>query len=409
LGSGRGRRIDLESRELTQELIGEAVATGCRLEPACELVGLSARTLQRWEQSPVTGDQRRGPITVPSNKLTPEEKAKVVSVVTSPEFRDDSPSKIVPRLADQGIYLASESTIYRILKAEDLSAHRSKSRPATHHRPEPHEATGPNQVWSWDITYLPTMVAGIFFYLYLIMDIYSRKIVGFEVHDREAASLSSKLIEAALKSEGIDGKELVLHADNGAPMKGATMLVTLQNLGVIPSFSRPSVSDDNPYSEALFKTTKYCQLYPSKPLPTVEAWREWVTRFAGWYGDQPHSGIKFVTPNQRHRGEDFEILAKRKRVYENAKLVHPCRWSGDTRNWDAILTVKLNPLIKSHGESQVSKCGHAVPGFEATAAEKNILADFSQKRGAIAFDPAMAPASWVKPQTQHLAPASQVL
>lgn len=326
------------------ELVAEAVENGSGLEPACEALGLSSRTLKRWSAEREVGDKRRGPKKEPGNKLTPEEKAKVISVVTSPEFRDDSPSKIVPRLADKGIYLASESTIYRILKSENLSAHRSKSKPATRHRPEPYEATAPNQVWSWDISYLPTMVGGIFFYLYLIVDIYSRKIVGFEVHDKEAAIFSSRLIEQALKSEGIDGTELVLHSDNGKPMKGATMLVTLQNLGVIPSFSRPSVSDDNPYSEALFKTAKYCPIYPTTPLATVEEWREWVTKFVAWYGNQPHSGIKFVTPNQRHRGEDGEILSRRTEVYENAKRTNPARWSGKTRNWEVIKKVRLNPL-----------------------------------------------------------------
>jgi len=200
-------------------------------------------------------------------------------------------------------------------------------------------------VWSWDITFLKTTVTGIFFYLYLIMDIYSRKIVGFEVHEKQTDKLSALLMERALEAEGIDGKELVLHSDNGGPMKGATMLATLQNLGVIPSFSRPSVSDDNPFSEALFKTAKYCPIFPATPLPTVEAWRGWTGEFASWYNDtQLHSGIKFVTPSQRHRGEDVEILIRRAGVYENAKRINPARWSGKTRNWEMIKKVRLNPL-----------------------------------------------------------------
>ena len=286
MGSGRGRRIGVASRANSKDLIGEAVATGCRLEPACEALGLSARTLQRWNQTAESCDKRCGPITVPANKLTPEEKVEVLAVANSAEFRDDSPSKLVPRLADQGIYLASESTIYRILKAENLLAHRTNVRPATHHRPEPFEATAPNQVWSWDITFLQTTVTGIFFYLYLIMDIYSRKIVGFEVYEKQTDVLSALLMERTLEAEGIDGKELVLHSDNGGPMKGATMLATLQNLGVIPSFSRPSVSDDNPFSESLFKTAKYCPMFPWTPLATVEEWRDWVRKFAPWYNDE---------------------------------------------------------------------------------------------------------------------------
>jgi transposase InsO family protein len=266
--------------------------------------------------------------------------------VNSAEYRDISPSKIVPALADEGIYLASESTIYRTLKEENLLTHRSRSRAATHHRPEPFEAIAPNRVWSWDITYLKTLVSGIYFYLYLVMDIYSRKIVGWEVHEREGSDLSSLLIQEALAEEGIDGKELVVHSDNGGPMKGATMLVTLQNLGVIPSFSRPSVSDDNPFSEALFKTLKYCPCYPTQPFRDLEAARAWVKEFVRWYNTQHlHSAIKFVTPDQRHRGEDTRILAKRQLVYEEAKRRNPARWAtGKIRNWEVIKSVRLNPL-----------------------------------------------------------------
>jgi transposase InsO family protein len=177
------------------------------------------------------------------------------------------------------------------------------------------------------------------------MDIYSRKIVGWEVHEREAAELSSILMQEALAGEGIDGTDLVVHSDNGGPMKGATMLVTLQNLGVIPSFSRPSVSDDNPFSEALFKTLKYCPHYPTRPFADLEEARKWVKDFVRWYNTQHlHSGIKFVTPEQRHYGEDTRILEKRKQIYEAAKKRNPERWSGNTRNWEVIKSVRLNPL-----------------------------------------------------------------
>lgn len=292
------------------------------------------------------GDRRQGPKTTPANKLTPEEKREILTVVNSPQYRDESPATIVPALADKKIYLASESTIYRILRAENQLAHRGKSKPATQHRPTPYVATAPNQVWSWDITYLQSTVAGIFFYLYLILDIYSRKIVGFEVHDVESSTLSSRLVEETLTKEGIDGKELVIHADNGGPMKGATLLVTLQNLGVIPSFSRPGVSDDNPFSESLFKTAKYQQHYPIKRFLNPAEGQMWAGDLAHWYNTvHLHSGIKFVTPDQRHRGEDVAILAERKQVYEMAKKLNPSRWGKrNTRNWEAPKSVRLNPL-----------------------------------------------------------------
>lgn len=152
-------------------------------------------------------------------------------------------------------------------------------------KPKAYRATRPNQTWSWDITFLAASVAvvGRFYRLYMMMDIYSRKIVAWEVHERETAKHASALIRKACLAEGVREKELVLHADNGSPMKGATMLATLQNLGVIPSFSRPSVSDDNPYSESLFRTLKYTPAYPSKPFTSLGAAREWVHTFVHWY------------------------------------------------------------------------------------------------------------------------------
>ena len=136
-----------------------------------------------------------------------------------------------------------------------------------------------------------------------------------------------------------------MHSDNGGPMKGATMLATLQRLGVIPSFSRPAVSDDNPFSEALFKTAKYCPMFPSKPFDTIIDGLSWAKSFVGWYNDNHlHSGIKFVTPGSRHLGEDGAILAQRKIVYESARKLKPERWSGATRNWEHIAEVSLNCL-----------------------------------------------------------------
>lgn len=325
-------------------MVEGARAQGCRRAKACEAIGVSMRTLERWDKAPDTPDQRRGPKTVPANKLAPDERARLVGIATSAEFRDKPPSKIVPELADQGEYVASEATFYRVLKQENLCAYRGPQRPRAHHRPEPHEATAPNQVWSWDITYLRTAVVGIYFYLYLVMDIYSRKIVGWDVHGRESADLASALVEQACKRENIDGKGLVIHSDNGGPMKGATMLATLQRLGIVPSFSRPSVSDDNPFSEALFRTMKYCPLFPLRPFAAIEEAREWVRHFVEWYNNEHrHSAIKYVTPAQRHRGDDIGILAKRKVVYEMAKAMNPARWSGETRDWAPIAAVRLNP------------------------------------------------------------------
>ncbi|WP_419585727.1 transposase, partial [Thiolapillus sp.] len=170
-------------------------------------------------------------------------------------------------------------------------------------------------------------IVGIFFRLYLIMDIYSRKIVGWEIHENETADHAALLIRKACLAEGISMQDLVLHSDNGSPMKGATMLAMLQRLGIVPSFSRPSVSNDNPYSESLFGTMKYTPAYPSKPFESLDAAREWVSEFVHWYNEEHrHSGIQFVTPAQRHSGAEKLILMNRKVVYESAKQRNPERW-----------------------------------------------------------------------------------
>lgn len=345
MGGQRGQRIAPEDRQRSLNLVQNARANGCRKARVCEQLGLSMRTVERWQKTPGLTDKRKGPKTAPANKLTDEQRQRVVEIATSDEFKDVTPTQIVPRLADKGQYVASESTFYRILRERDLLAHRSSSKPRESKKPQPHEATAPNQVWSWDITYLRSMVRGIFFYLYLVTDIYSRKIVAWEIHDRECNELSAQLMEQALLDENTDGKDLVLHADNGGPMKGATILATLQRLGVMPSFSRPHVSDDNAYSESLFRTLKHCPFFPTKPFASIEEAKAWVRRFVHWYNNvHLHSGIKFVTPASRHQGIDLEILRKRKEVYEMAKRQNPNRWSKNTRDWSPIEKVILNPL-----------------------------------------------------------------
>lgn len=255
------------------------------------------------------------------------------------------PCKIVPLLADAGKYLASASTFYRILRAENQLVHRQASRPVRKHRPKSYSAYGPNQVWTWDISYILTRITGVYFYLYSIIDIYSRKIVGFSVHEQESSNHAACLITQSCIEEGITEQQLVLHSDNGSPMKGATMLATLEKLGVIPSFSRPAVSDDHPYSEALFRTVKYHPTFPmmDKFLSIVAA-RQWSEKFVAWYNQEHlHSGLKFVTPQQRHNGQDKTIMLNRHKVYELAKAKHPERWSGQTRNWLLPDSVSLNP------------------------------------------------------------------
>ena len=334
-----------EDCKAVMSLVHEAVLQGCRQLKACEVVGVTAKTFQRWSVKPILGDLRRGPNAEPANKFTAEERAKILAVSVEKDFANLSPHKIVPALADLGQYVGSEASFYRILKAEKMLSHRGRAKPPERMRPMPIMASKPCQLFSWDITYLPSAVRGRFFYLYLFMDLFSRKIVGWAVHAEESMELSSKLLQKICLSEGIDKHQLKLHSDNGGPMKGATMLVTMQWLGVVPSFSRPSVSNDNPFSESLFRTLKYCPEYPSKPFENIDAATKWVGEFVDWYNSKHlHSGIKFVTPESKHKGEDVEILAKRNVVYLEAKNKNPNRWSGETRDWKPIESVKLNHL-----------------------------------------------------------------
>lgn len=340
--------ISHSDRREAIELIEEACRLGLTQKKACAVLQLSQRTYQRWRQDDdeVRADGRPdAQRPVPANKLSEQEREAILAICNQAPYQSLPPSQIVPRLADDGIYLASESSFYRVLHAADQLQHRGKAKaPHKPNRPVAHRAMGANQVWSWDITYLKSTVAGQFYRLYLVMDIYSRKIVGWEIHESELAEHAAQLIRKACWTEGITGKELVLHADNGSPMKGATMLATLQRLGVVPSFSRPSVSNDNPYSESLFGTLKYTPAFPSKPFDSVDEARTWVLSFVRWYnGEHRHSGIQFVTPAQRHQGEDRAILTRRVTVYERAKQRHPERWQGATRNWSPIGEVWLNP------------------------------------------------------------------
>ena len=337
----------LSERDHITKLVTEATIAGARQARACEVISLSERTLQRWNNEPAggTGDRRPTRVQTPGNALSELERQRLLAIANSAEFGHLPPSQIVPRLADRGEYFASESTIYRLLKAENLLAHRGAERvPKPRSKPRAIAATAPAQLFSWDITYLPTQVKGIYFYLYLFMDIFSRKIVGWQVYDVESSELAGQVMRDICARENIAPNQVVLHSDNGSPMKGATMLATLQALGVAPSFSRPAVSNDNAYSESLFKTMKYRPAYPQQPFEDLLAARQWVATFVAWYNDEHrHSAIGFVTPAQRHAGLDTALLNKRVEVYEAAKTRNPQRWSGSTRNWQPVLVVHLNP------------------------------------------------------------------
>ena len=327
------------------ELITQANDSGARQSQACDVIGISAKTFQRWTQSDNQTDGRLERRDKPKNKLSELERQQILTIANEDKYADLPPSKIVPLLADEGRYIASESTFYRVLKAANQLKHRERSKPKTSRsKPRALTATGSNQIFSWDITYLPTQVRGVFFYLYLVLDIYSRKVVGWQVYENESSALAADLMTAICQQENIQRNQVILHSDNGSPMKGSALLATLQELGIMPSFSRPSVSNDNPYSESAFRTLKYRPNYPEKPFESLLLARRWVAEFVAWYNKEHlHSAIKFVTPEQRHNGEDIAILKTRDEVYQRAKKNNPLRWSGETRNWKPVGEVYLNP------------------------------------------------------------------
>jgi transposase InsO family protein len=346
--------ISTQDRQDAIALIDEAVQAGARRARACKELGLCERTYRRWWRGGTLQSDRRPDAVrpTPANALSQAERAQVLEIVCRPEFASLPASQIVPALADQGTYLASESSFYRILRAQGMQHHRGRANAPSRREPRRHQAHGPNQIWVWDITWLPGPVAGTYYYLYLMLDLFSRKVVGWEVFAQENSACAAQVVHKASLAEQRGLKPLVLHSDNGSPMKGATMLTTLQKLGIASSFSRPGVSDDNAQVEAFFRTLKYRPGYPAKGFQTLEAARQWVCSFVGWYNfEHRHSAIKFVTPAQRHRGEDVEILRARAHLYQQAKAARPERWKGPTRDWSRPSVVWLNPapdrLIKT--------------------------------------------------------------
>ena len=326
-------------------LVDEACAQGARLRSACAELGIGQNTYRRWARG---GEDARPEAKrpTPTHALSEIERAAILAQCHRPCFASLPPAQIIPRLLDdEGVYLASESTFYRVLRATGEQQRRGRAAPPSNPGPpRRHKASAPNEVWSWDVTYLPTSVRGQFLYLYLIIDIFSRKITGFEVFDTENAANSRAVIERAVLREGVAHRPLVLHADNGSAMKGATLRARLETLGVTASHSRPRVSNDNAFSEALFRTCKYRPGYPPEGFDTLAAARDWVLAFVRWYNEEHrHSAIRYVTPTQRHDGREEAILAERDRLYRQARAHAPGRWSGATRNWDPVGSVWLNP------------------------------------------------------------------
>ena len=291
---------------------------------------MSVRTIERWLRHGLEDGRKGAPKTV-VRKLSDDERDEIVTLACSKLYRNLTPHEIVPLLAEKGTYIASESTFYRVLRERGLVKQRQTLRREAPQEPAELKATAINQIWSWDISYLKTTINGRFFYLYCFVDIFSRAIMGWAVHEAEDGKLAAELVSELCERWGVT--DLLLRSDNGGPMRSHHILSTLRMFGVVPSFSRPSVSNDNPFSESLFKTLKYTAGYPGR-FQSLEQAHSWMSRFVDWYNNEHrHSGIMHVTPMQRHTGADKELLARRATTYERARMRNPLRWSREPKTW----------------------------------------------------------------------------
>ncbi len=325
------------------------------IAPACRLIGLPRATFYRVTR-PTTKTVLRTPVPrKPSYRaLSPAEKGDVLSVLHGDRFVDSAPAEIVATLLDEGIWLCSERTMYRILEMEkEVRERRNQARHPKYEIPRLC-ARGPNQVWSWDITKLKGPVKWVYYYLYVMLDIYSRYVVGWMIASRENAELAKCFISATCAKQGILPGQLDIHADRGSPMKAKGVADLLVELGIDKSHSRPRVSNDNPYSESQFKTLKYCPGFPDN-FGSIQDSRVFGGPFFDWYNNEHrHSGIAMLTPAQVHYGNPNEVLKQRHQVAMKAWLAHPERFiKGPPRLQTLPAVAWINPPLDSMDEAKV--------------------------------------------------------
>ncbi len=299
----------------------EKLGKRINVSAACRAMGVPRSTLYRARKPRKVAVSR----TTPARALRPEEKAKVRTVLNSEKFRDCAPREVYATLLDDSIYYCHWRTMYRILKEHDeVHERRRQCRRPANAKPEL-RATGPNQVWSWDITQLRGLNGG-HYYLYTIIDVFSRYVVGWMIANRESAELAEKLIVQTCSKQGIEQNQLILHADRGSAMRSKTVAQLLRDLGVAKSHSRPYTPTDNPYSEAQFKTMKYRPDYPNQFDGIADA-RRWARQFYFWYNHQHHhTGLALMTPATVHYGQTETVYQKRQQTLETAYVMHPERF-----------------------------------------------------------------------------------
>jgi putative transposase len=300
------------------------------VKASCDAVGLPRATWYRAQASasrttPGSQCETRSRMASP-RALSSAERKCVLDLVHEPRFIDLSLPQVWATALDEGRYLCSQRTMYRILDAQgEVRERRDQLRRPVYTKPEL-LATGPNQVWTWDITKLKGPRKWNYFHLYVIIDIFSRKVVGWMVAERESAELAKRLIEATIEKEGIEPGQLTIHADRGSSMKSKEVALLLADLGVTKTHSRPHVSNDNPFSEAHFKTVKYRPDFPDR-FGSIEDARAFCRRFFEWYNNRHrHSGIGLMTPADVHHGRALGVRDHRARTLDAAYLLHPERF-----------------------------------------------------------------------------------
>jgi putative transposase len=333
--------VDPERRDLVLNAIAERPPFVSRSR-ACEALGVSRAVLypdlrkQRKQVRKRGGGLRRN--------LSPAEREQALAVMHEERFCDQAPRQIYATLLGEGLILASISTLYRLLRVAGETAERRAQRPAQKHAVPRLSAERPNQVWSWDITRLPTPEAGVFLFLYLILDLYSRYVVGWMVSTKENGGLARQLFQETLAAHGVEPKALTVHQDRGAPMVAETYRDLLDATGVDLSYSRPRVSNDNPYSEAHFKTLKYRPDYPGRFASADEA-RTWITQFVSVYHDRAHQGLRLYSPAEVFHGQVDAVHAIRQKALDAHYAAHPERYpKGPPKAHRPPGKVTINPL-----------------------------------------------------------------
>jgi putative transposase len=290
---------------------------------------------QAMEVARATHYRRRRPRLVPEPKLRPtparalseREREAVLELLHGERFCDRSPAEVYATILDEGTYLASERTMYRILAGnQEVRERRNQLRHPAYQKPEL-LATGPNEVWTWEITKLRGPAKGIWFHLYVIMDIYSRQVMGWMVAPTESATLAKRLIDVTIYKHRVDPAKLTIHADRGSSMKSKAVVELLADLGIVRSHSRPHVSNDNPFSEAQFRTLKYAPSFPHR-FGGIQDARNFCSTFFNWYNnDHHHSGIGYLTPAVVHAGKAAAVREKRSKTLQTAYAAHPDRFA----------------------------------------------------------------------------------